>query len=1514
MPERGGPTTQSGIYYQNAVAALYLGRLYDSLPRTKGERVIHVRVEAPTAVDDTVVTYDDEHNAYIQAKEAIRTGEDAWNKLWRDFAAQFLQTGFQRGSDRLILHIGRHRNDHDDLDELCERARESNHYSEWWNRLTRSQQRLVERIKPNLKPELLNDADLVAFFAHVEIEIWTLRHIERDLAPRWMPPSSVSVTVLYRLFHNHVGGKARTRGTFTANALRWLLEREKIYLDVSPDVRVLRDAVRGCGALLRAYRSTIGRVGQHIQRSIVSEIVTWTRTVTGDKRVAMLLDHAGMGKTVVMRAALEALDALGITTLAIKADQQLSGVSVLADLPARLHLPETVEQVVARLAALEPVVVLIDQIDALSLSLAHDQDALNTVLDLVARLSRIPGVAIVLSCRTFDRNSDPRLKRIEVATVFHLAELSDVEVSDVLQANDIDFARLEQPLKKLLRVPLHLDLFVRALEGRERPQNLLSLRGIASLQDLYDLLWRNVLLKQEPGSPPAAEREAVIHLIADQMNRNQRTSVSETILMTSDTKHLEQAVTWLASTGVLIQGDTEWGFLHQTFFDYCYAKQFVARGESLAQTVLSGDQGLFTRPQIVQVLSYLRGRNITSYLQELQQLLTPSQSHPHKLRIHLRDLLLRWFGSLPNPTDAEWTVAHRMLIQPSMRPHVLRAMHANPGWFARLNGKPLQEMLVYDDQTLDTQLVPYLASMLEISQAQIVGLIGPYLGRDDQWNNRVAHIVSTIRNWHTREAADLFERLCQLFPAFHFNHLYDLGALVAQHPQTVCRLVRLAFDRKLAQFTEQQSATTKPYLWTLSSELEKLNSGSLVEILHTLSEQRSADFLAAMIPWLEQLLSLSGQAPQDYPHFIRDEFAFHWHDRTFAVRYTLRRCLIRALTHQAQANSDIFRSLAQRLGALPYETPQLLLANTYEVVADLYAEDALNYLRADQRRLDLGDNLYDSRQLVASLYPHLSPPQRQELEDCILGYAPVWKWLGIDALRRRGLEQLFLLQSIPQGYLSPHARTILRAWERKFPGMKASEEPATAHFGFVGSPINTEAAKKMSDRAWLRAIRKYQQGVSHREPFKGGAYELSGVLVELVKEEPERFYRLLQRMAETPAEPYAIALLNGLAESTAPAEWLFATVRRFASHPGGEIPSAIARVLERRVEDGVPDDLVDLLAGYVHAPTLEIVEDDKDPYHRYLNSTRGAALRSLMRVLDRRAIPEATARKWELIEIAATDPASALRAGAIEELRYILRHDRARAVSLFAQLMDGHPDLLRSHYTQEFVYYGMYRHFGQMQPFIRALMDAVDEQSKQQGAILACIAAMSPKALESEEYRASAQTMASEALVGDPALRRGAAIVYTRNILSPEVGPICLRVLLTLLDDDDDGVQGYISGVFRSLRADHVISMRGFIEAYAASPMFYNSSHQFLDYLAEHGLLDPQWTLTVIEMILQNTHQSDEARWYRGGSDLIRIVLRIYTDPTADSLVRSRAMDVFDQLMERYGGEAQLILSEWDDR
>jgi hypothetical protein len=315
--------------------------------------------------------------------------------------------------------------------------------------------------------------------------------------------------------------------------------------------------------------------------------------------------------------------------------------------------------VVSRLAALGPVVVLVDQVDALSLSLARDQKALNIVLGTVARLRSIPNVRVLFSCRIFDLNNDPRLKRVEVDRRFALPKLADEEVADALCEEGVDLGTLSPATRGLLRVPLHLDLFMRILEEQLSSGVRRNTDGISTLQDLYALLWREVILVSDPESPPVHEREHVLRLMTDYMDRERRTSVPQSVFARPDAQHLDGATRWLANAGILVLSGTGWSFLHQTFFDYCYARQFVDGGGSLSEAILAGDQGLYARPQLVQVLAYLRGSGSQAYLRELDFLF-----RSENLRFHLKELLFGWFGALADPTDEEWLLAHRMLADP----------------------------------------------------------------------------------------------------------------------------------------------------------------------------------------------------------------------------------------------------------------------------------------------------------------------------------------------------------------------------------------------------------------------------------------------------------------------------------------------------------------------------------------------------------------------------------------------------------------------------------------------------------------------------------------------------------------------------------------------------------------------------------------------------------------------------------------------------------------------------------
>lgn len=1526
MPERGGPTTQSGILYQNSVAALYLGRLCDVTQRSDRDRVVRVRVEAPTAVDDTVVTFADGGVTYIQAKENIRDGGEAWAGLWADFEKQFNRSDFKRGRDRLLLHTGEPHDEHHALREICERAINSVNAAEWAARLTAAQQALLRKINPHLGVSLSGDADLLlAFFSHVNVEIANLTQIERDAVPRWMPAGGEPPIRLFRMLRDRVGGAARRREEFTAEGLRASLEEDGVRLDEQPALEDLRELTQACGALLRQHKHTFGNTGHHLRRSVVDNIVRWARESGEDDDLALLLDQAGMGKTIVARDVLLALEEAGETVLAIKADQQLSGISRLEDLRASLRLPDSVERVVRRLATAGRVLVLIDQIDALSLSMARDQRALNVVLDLVARVRLIGGVRVLVSCRVFDLNNDPSLsQQLGGSKRFSIPELTEEEIRGVLGLMEVDYDGLSSATRQLLKTPLHLNLFALATAGRPATApGAFGAQGLFSLQDLYALLWRNVVRKGAPGAPPVQQREHVLAVLTDYMNREQRTSAPASALGDSA---LDDAANWLASEGVLSPTGAEWTFLHQTFFDYCYAKGFVERGESLSEAVLRGDQGLFARPQIVQVLGYLRGVNAQVYLRELGTLLTAEG-----LRAHLRDLVIRWFGALPTPTEAEWGLARRMLVDRGRRARLMGAMGGNAGWFGYLKKAMIPGLLDSDDETVDTLAVPYLTSMLGAAQAEVFNMVSPYLGRSERWDRRLSWMLRRVREWKTPEAVALFERAFGALQPAQIKNVYQLDDVAKADPRAGCRLAHVAFDKALDDYLVAREGDERTYLFSLSSFLEQYNGSTMGETLKTTAQREPEYFLEQMLPWLERVVELTAELEDDDSPFYRsDDLSFlGWYSDSFVVKHQLIEAFVTALTALAQTDTDKFRMMARRLAASTRATPQRLLAHVYREVPETYANDALHFLTGDRRRLQLGDHdQYDTRQLLKAIYPHLSAAQRDGIEAFILSYNYIRKYAGVKGLRWRGIEQLHLLQSVPRELLTERGERGLRELERKFPGERASDSPSTVRGGFVGPPILEEQARKMSDSAWLRAMAKYRGGVRHKDFLKGGASELGGILVTLTKEDPERFYRLALRMPDDVDDPYVRAIMNGLAESSAPSELLFEVIRRFAPHPDRDIRRVIGWVLEKRARrDGLPEDMIALLEGYVRGPAGEdeegwIRQDERGesrrhdglnsgPYISYLNSDRGAAFRAVMRALDADG-DDAKAHKWEMIEFASGDDSTALRAGAIEELLYLLHEDRERSIATFERLMVGHPALLRSHFSQEFLRYGLYRYYERMRPYIVDLMNGDHESLQQRGAELMCIAAISPVPPDSGKGRSDADELAESTITGPVAWRRGAAHVFASNVTT-EVSSRCVEVLRRLMDDDDKEVRGFVNAVFHGLRDEHFLQLRDLIEAFAASRPLSEETHWFTDFLWEHGIIDPSLSLSIVERLLANEgHEVEEPAFKTtGGEELVRLVLRIYTDPFAASL-RGRSMDIFDRLMDVYTGQAQMVLGEWD--
>ena len=1261
-------------------------------------------------------------------------------------------------------------------------------------------------------------------------------------------------------------------------------------------------AIRSAGAELRTYRNEIA--GIHLDRKEVTQIVEWVLNADPGKRLGMVLDQPGGGKTVVMRGVLEKLEAESIPVLAIKADT-LSGIKSYDDLAERLGLPLHVEECARHMASEGLFVVLLDQLDALSLALSRDQATLDVMLGTLARLRELSGVRIVGSCRIFDLKNDPRLSQIPIDQKFRLQPLDSEQINLILQAIHVDPDRLLQGHRTLLAIPLHLDVYAWIITTDTSKSPYESFR---SLQDLYEALWQKRITVIPPDKPEPSERIGAIYRLVESMQNNRQITAPLAVL-----DEFPEAADYLERIGFIRREKSNWLFFHQTLFDYSYARRFAAQGKSLSQEILKGSQGLFDRSQMVQVLAYLRGSNQSAYLNELTGLLFADN-----LRVHLRLLLIGWFGSLPDPIAEELRIARRLMSVTDDRVRFLNAVGGNEGWFDLLNKAVLPAFLNSDNEQLVDLVTNYLGTMIQHRSDAVLAHLKPFLSQSEAWDGRIAFALAHIKKWESEEALEVLYDLLQRGRTFGRESSF-FYSLAESNPAAGCRALRAFLDRQLDELLQEaQSENPNRYSWG-QKLLGEYAAGELIETAAQLSPLK---FLEYLLPWFVRAATSLAELTRSDSFPSDPLFSWGWYGEHISEGPAFSRHMAEALQHVARNDPSGFREIAKALVSIESQAVHRVLAQAYLSDPETYANDIFEYLMGDPRRLNIGEVLesphYDSVCLFSAAFRYMDGDHRVKLEQLILNLQPEWERRG---LKRRGLTQLRFLMSVPPEFLSENSQRKRQELERKFPGFKL-QQPQGVTGGWVGPPIEDAAQTKMTDEAWLGAMRKYDDatewGAPRNEFLKGGVIELSRSFTERLKEEPERFYLLAKRFDETISLHYVTAAISGLAETDAPVECLFDLVRQFAPHIEGSFRREVCWALNKKAEDGIPDDILDIMTDWaLHDPDpaeerWESTSEQRpfspnnDPHNQGINSNRGAAIKSLSWCALKRK-PAGPERAFQLLERAANDPSTAVRTCVIESLGYLLNENDERVLNIFNSTLEGHPILLITPLVHRFLYWVYFRHFHQICPIIEKMLADDDAATRQAGARLACLAAF--------QYH-EAENLVKIVMSGDDAMRRGAAQVYARNLDKPELESRCQKQLLIFMNDPDGQVRSHMGDCFIHLQPEQLDRLRPFIDEFIKSSALLDGADHLIKYLHPLAVDEHDLSLKTTERILDIAgREIVDIRTSRAilEQDLVRLPLAVYTH-ALDNETKSKAMDLFERLLLLGSRSAHQALADWDRR
>lgn len=363
-----------------------------------------------------------------------------------------------------------------------------------------------------------------------------------------------------------------------------------------------------------------------IDRKEIGILYNWVKNELSEKdsRIKLLVGNAGVGKSVIIKKVIQRLESDDIKCFAIKADK----LQTPAGYTSNEHL-ELLRNTFASLMQEEKAVLIIDQIDALSQYINSDRNKIEnitTLIELFSNDENLRNVRIIVSCRSFDLDFDPKLSLLGREPKIKLGLLAKEDVEKVLDRLKVGlYKELGDKTKTVLQTPQHLNLFCRIYAQNKR-------NDYYSITDLYDELWlQTINLAEVKINKEIAEK--ILYDLALKIYDDE----TLTPQWDYDTSEFKEA-NYLISEGIIEQIDNRATFFHQSMYDYVFARYYKKEKRSLIQDLLAKEkhQGIFMRSTVNFVLDYERAKNEKQYKEDVKTILFSG-----KIRTHIQ-LMLLW--------------------------------------------------------------------------------------------------------------------------------------------------------------------------------------------------------------------------------------------------------------------------------------------------------------------------------------------------------------------------------------------------------------------------------------------------------------------------------------------------------------------------------------------------------------------------------------------------------------------------------------------------------------------------------------------------------------------------------------------------------------------------------------------------------------------------------------------------------------------------------------------------------
>lgn len=1023
-----------------------------------------------------------------------------------------------------------------------------------------------------------------------------------------------------------------------------------------------------------------------IHRDEVDMILEWIEK-TSDKgdsdRLALLYGKAGIGKSIVMHDLLVNLQSRNdYLIFGLKSDQ-IEFVDT-DELSHKIHLDEPIECIIKNVAPnYHRVVLLIDQIDALSLSLSSNRTPLRSLLKVIGQLRFIPNVRIIISCRPYDMEYDPLLDNLKIKNKWELKELSSNQVQQTLKENHCN-ERLSNRLLLFLGNPLHLYLF-------------LKVRAYGQLTDplatdlLYHQLWRKYVNDNSVRKVSKENLLSLLDALVTKMYQRQELSVHIREFETG----YDAELNYLFSQGLLtITKNGQVQFFHQTLFDYVYARRFTERGDNLLDVLRNQHQGLFVRAAVKSILTFLREQNPSEYIQILRQLLFAKFENGKPIyRYHIQSLALSTMAYFEAPITQEVNMISKDVFADNTFMGVIFESVHNVNWFnaiwtvienkggwKKLSDDYKEKVIIMCRQTIQADgevVLNKLDTVLDFNDEN-----------DCRYLDNILHLYNL--NCKSIKLVSLYKKISKNKNQLEYTRL--LENILVDDPVFVCN--------ELKENIKQQLAVDEDGYFrrlTINHDIERIYK-RLLETHKAIGIQLLADILDCVYDVTD--IKIDGSEIHISTEFISFQRHTIRHIGSNVVE-DITNILIDEFLENARSKQtgNFLKSFSQsNHGGIVFIAlyvytlrPDLFKENVYEIITQRNvlsnAPAWVEYQAVEALKVTFP--LMNNEQKIAVINRILSINDIEE-KVCRNGCAyqvriqyghPI---LDIDIHKGVALEVIPLSELKRLSWTAYQERQRI---DRKFNELRLKNDMpchTSVHSGWTS--LKKEQGEKMSLETWLNSMLIYNtnESMDWERPTLNGQCQL---FRNVVSRDPDKYIGFINQIIADERIPlcYPQSGMQGLLEAGRLDEAMLVlhgilnVIKNDVSstYRGFSIHSLLFSLGDVVKYDVIPEIVIRLLCNTLinaEEPADDIHQNDKDIYNVGINQVRGNAGYMLVKCANDEKYKEIV---FKTIEKVATSASVYTRAAILLNMAVLNNADQDRNVSLFKSLMhDYNPRLM----------------------------------------------------------------------------------------------------------------------------------------------------------------------------------------------------------------------------------------------